>query len=97
MKKSGRLYSVKEIEEMLWLPCCHTTGMHDPGHYRLRKGICSSQKAEALERFCKEIGINPQTKSRKECGWCYEDDNKPRAPYKGHREVEGEGVKLFDD
>lgn len=95
-KNKEKLYSKKEIEEMLWIPCCHTTGMHDPGHYRLRKYICADQKASALERFCKKIGINPKTKSDRNCGWCFEDNGKPRKPYEGHREIDGEGLKLFN-
>jgi len=90
------VYTAEQIEKMLWLPCCHTTGMHDPSHYSLRKYICDSQKAEALERFCKEIGINPKTKSDPNCGWCFEDNGKPTKPYEGHRSIEGEGMKLFD-
>lgn len=82
---------------MLWLPCCHTTGMHDPGHYRKRKYICESQKAKALERFCKEIGINPVTKSDPNCGWCFEEDNTPTKEYEGKKEINGEGMKLFDN
>jgi hypothetical protein len=57
-------YTREEIEQMLWLPCCHTSGMHDPVHFQERKYVCEHQKADALERFCKALGINPATKSR---------------------------------
>jgi len=63
-------YTREEIEQMLWLPCCHTSGMHDPVHFQERKYVCEHQKADALERFCKALGINPATKSRVDCGWC---------------------------
>lgn len=74
----------KTIEEMLWFPCCHVSGTHNPEHYKDRKYICESQKAKALERFCKELGINPETKSLKDCFWCNE--------YPEHKK--GEGLKL---
>ena len=76
---------IKEtIEEMLWIPCCHLTGEHNPEHYKDRKYICRRQKAQALERFCEEMAINPQTKSLKDCFWCN--------TYPEHKK--GEGLKL---
>ena len=80
-----KTYTKKEIEEMLWLPCCHVTGMHDPVHFEERKYICERQKSEALERLCKKIGINPKTCSDPECGWC--------ADYPKMKK--GEGAPLF--
>lgn len=75
----------KTIEDMLWLPCCHLTGEHNPEHYKDRKGICNFQKAKALERFCKELGVNPKTKSLEDCFWCN--------TYPEYRK--GEGATLF--
>lgn len=69
------VYTPEKIEELLWLPCCHTTGMHDPAHFRERKYICNSQKAEALQRFCVELGINPKTRSYPDCYWCFGKDS----------------------
>ena len=80
-------YSPKEIEDLLWLPCCHVTGMHDPIHFELSKYICSRQKALALERLCKKIGINPKTKSDPECYWCKKYPEKKN----------GEGMSLFTE
>ena len=81
--------SLKEMLQILelwaYLPCCHVSGMHDPEHFQKRTGICSSQKAEAFERLCLDLGINPETKSKRDCGWC--------ADYSHYRK--GEGVKLF--
>lgn len=78
-----------EIAEMLelWLyiPCCHTSGTHDPQHFDERRFICSYQKAEALERFCKDLGINPVTRSKPDCCWCRD--------YLHYRK--GEGLSLF--
>lgn len=82
-----KTYTAKEIEEMLWLPCCHVSGMHNPTHFDERKFICSLQKSEALERFCKQIGINPKTKSKPTCGWCADYPKKKN----------GEGLPLFDE
>ena len=74
------------IEGMLWLPCCHVSGMHDPVHFSERKYICASQQAAALQRFCRELCIDPETKSRPECRWCQDYPEK----------MKGEGVHLFD-
>jgi len=78
---------LKYLEELAWIPCCHTTGMHDPTHFEQGKYICTLQKSHAFERFCKELGINPQTKSESNCYWCnnYPDKRK------------GEGRRLFQD
>lgn len=75
------------LEEMLWLPCCHTSGMHDPVHFQERRYVCNDQKAHALERFCKVLGINPLTKSDPNCGWCRDYPEKKK----------GEDVGLFDE
>lgn len=79
-----------QIVEMLklwaYIPCCHTSGMHDPEHFDKRKYICESQLAAAFRRFCKDLGINPITRSDPDCGWCRE--------YLHYRK--GEGLKLFD-
>lgn len=78
-----------EILEMLelwaYIPCCHTTGMHDPEHFSKQQYICRDQKAEAFERFCKDLGINPVTRSKPGCGWCRD--------YPHYRK--GEGMRLF--
>lgn len=83
--------AVEEIIELLelnlFLPCCHVSGTHDPGHFAERKGICQSQKAEAFERFCKDLSVNPVTRSKIDCGWC--------ADYPEKRK--GEGMHLFPD
>jgi hypothetical protein len=76
---------VSLLESWMFLPCCHVTGMHDPDHFESKSSICDIQKAEALERICKELGINPETKSKIDCGWCGEYIDKRK----------GEGMKLF--
>lgn len=76
---------IQLLEAYMFIPCCHTSGMHSPTHFADRKGICESQKAEAFIRFAKDLGVNPETKSKIDCGWC--------ADYKEYRR--GEGVKLF--
>ena len=76
---------IKLIELRAFIPCCHTTGMHDPNHFEERKYICESQKGKAFERLCKDLKINPITRSRCECGWCRD--------YPENRK--GEGLKLF--
>lgn len=81
---------LKYLENLLWIPCCHTTGTHDPVHYRERKYICSLQKAKTLVRFCKELGLNPQTKSRDDCYWCNTGE-------KADEERKGEGLRLFQE
>lgn len=75
------------LECWAYIPCCHTSGMHSPDHFHERKGICESQKANAFERFCKDLGINPETKSEIGCGWCRQ--------YIHYRR--GEGLKLFKE
>lgn len=81
-----RKYTVKEIEAMLWIPCCHMTGMHDPCHFEEGKYICESQKAHALERFCKEISINPKVKSKPDCNWCKNPE----------KNIKGDGMPLLE-
>ena len=74
------------LQAFAYIPCCHTSGLHDPEHYK--KGIiCDMQKAEAFERFCKDLTINPVTKSKLDCYWCMNDPT----------QRDGEGVKLFCD
>lgn len=75
------------LEAYAYLPCCHTSGMHDPEHFRERKYICSEQKSEAFERFAKDLGINPEVKSKLDCYWC-----KTNPEYR-----KGEGLKLFKE
>lgn len=74
------------IEAWAYLPCCHVTGMHDPGHFREGKYICADQKANAFERLCRSLGINPKTRSEPHCGWC-----------ENPKEHSGEGKHLFDE
>ena len=81
-----KTYTAKEIEEMILIPCCHISGMHDPMHFQERKYICESQKAEALEGLCAKLGINPVTKSHPDCGWCEDYIEKKK----------GEGLPLFN-
>jgi hypothetical protein len=69
-----KTYTAKDIEALLAIPCCHTTGMHDPRHFEKKKYVCDSQARGALENLCRAIGINPITKSRKTCYWCYSSD-----------------------
>lgn len=78
---------VDMIEAWLFIPCCHTTGMHCPTHFAEREYICNDQKAEALERFCHDLDINPVTKSSLDCSWCRD--------YKHYRK--GEGLHLFEN
>lgn len=73
------------LELWLYLPCCHTSGMHNPSHFSEREYICSEQKAETLERFCHDLGVNPTTKSTPDCSWCRD--------YPHYRK--GEGLPLF--
>lgn len=75
------------LQSWLYIPCCHTTGMHDPCHFEKRTSICDSQKGEAFERFCKDLGVNPETKSTPDCSWCRD--------YLHYRK--GEGLPLFAD
>ena len=83
--------SVKEIIEILelWLyiPCCHIDGMHDPTHFTKRKYICNHQLADAFKRFCRNLGINPVTRSDPSCSRCRN--------YPHYRK--GEGLELFKD
>lgn len=58
------------LEDLAGIPCCHTSGMHDPVHFQERKYICSDQKAEAFDALCAVLGINPATTCRPDCGWC---------------------------
>ena len=88
---SEKTYTAKEIEELLSLPCCHTSGMHDPTHYRERRYVCKDQKADALENLCKALGINPITKSCADCGWCHGKDKWCPENRKG------EGLHLFEE
>ncbi len=90
-KQGVELYSKLDIERMMTIPCCHTTGMHDPKHYRERKYICDSQKREVFDRMCKELGINPRTKSNEDCGWCHGKDE--WCP----KNRKGEGFSQLDD
>lgn len=78
---------VDMIEAWLFLPCCHTSGMHNPEHFAKREYICGDQKAEALTRFCLDLDINPVTKSCLDCLWCHD--------YKHYRK--GEGLHLFEN
>jgi len=83
--KKEKIYTAKEIEILLWLPCCHVSGMHDPVHFENRAGVCEIQKRHAFERLCKELNINPQTKSDPKCGWCIDYPDKKK----------GENLKMF--
>lgn len=83
--QKGRDSVLEEIEQKLWLPCCHTSGMHDPRHFQDRKYICGDQVQVALHRLCTEMGINPITKSDPDCFWCKEYPEKKN----------GEGVGLI--
>jgi len=61
------------LKEILTLPCCHTTGMHDPTHYYEGRYICEGQKTAAWLRACKALGIDltePRIKSESDCYWC---------------------------
>ena len=69
---------IKKIVEKVWIPCCHVSGIHDPVHFEEREYICNRQKAEAFERLCKELEINPKTKSDPECSWCRDYPKKKR-------------------
>ena len=70
VKIKGKVFTKKEIEEKLWIPCCHLAGMHDPIHFENRKYICTIQLAKAFKRFCSEIGIDPKTKADPSCYLC---------------------------
>lgn len=63
-------YSAQEIEDMLTLPCCHTSGTHSPTHYRDSEYICNDQIAEAFESICLKLLINPKVEHSDNCGWC---------------------------
>ena len=76
----------KTIESYAYIPCCHVSGMHDPMHFSERRYVCQSQKAEAFERLCRDLEINPQTKSKMDCGWCSDNPT-----YRN-----GEGMRLFE-
>lgn len=61
-----------EIEKLLVIYCCHTTGTHDPEHFTEEKYVCRDQMAEALERLCNDLGIEkiPVRSDMKNCHWC---------------------------
>lgn len=86
MKNKEKLYTAREIQDLLTLPCCHVTGMHDPNHYEDGKYVCEKQIAEAFENLCRELEINPVVKHNSNCGWCHEYPN-----YK-----KGDGKKYWD-
>lgn len=66
-----KIYTKKEIKDMLYVECCHVTGMHDPKHFKNKAYVCFLQKARAFERLLKYFGIKMlKVKSSKECGWC---------------------------
>lgn len=90
-KQGVELYSKVDIEKMMEIPCCHVSGMHDPTHYRERRYICEGQKRAVFDRMCEELGINPRTKSREDCGWCHGDDEWCPENRKG------EGFSQLDD
>lgn len=73
------------LELYLFIPCCHTTGEHDPEHFAQRRYICKDQMAEAFKRFCSDLGVNPTVRSKPGCSWC--------AEYPEYRA--GEGLRLF--
>ena len=73
------------LEELFRLPCCHISGMHNPTHFQDREYVCNRQKTHAYESGCKELGINPQVKSKPGCGWCRDYPDK----------MKGEGMRLF--
>ncbi len=67
------------------IPCCHTSGMHDPTHYEERK-LCEHQLAYAFLRLCALYNLDPQTKSDKDCFWCNDYPEKKK---------KGEGLSLM--
>lgn len=85
-QKRKETYTRKEIENLLWFPCCHTSGMHEPTHYEKREYICEFQLREAFLRLCKALKLNPTTKSDPFCGWCKEYPEKKK----------GEGLRLHN-
>lgn len=80
-----KLYTAKEIEDLIHIPCCHTSGIHDPMHFQERKYICADQTMRALEDLCIKLKINPVTKCDPDCGWCKDY----------HEKKAGEGFPLF--
>ncbi len=65
-----KTFTAKEIEEMLQLPCCHVSGMHDPNHYEEGRYVCDIQVEQAFRNLCKKLKINPKVKHKETCGWC---------------------------
>lgn len=84
---------VRAILEALTPTCCHTSGMHDPTHWKENKSICTLQKAEAFDRVLELLNIKytpADVPSSKDCWWCNEyyvkDVSKEATrqyPYKG--------------
>ena len=85
MAKPQQTFTRDEIIALLSIPCCHTSGMHDPLHFVERKYVCEDQKSAALENLCRALNINPVTKSV-DCWWCEKYPEKRK----------GEGLPLFD-
>ena len=85
--KDERKYTAAEIEALLSIPCCHTSGMHDPVHFQERKYVCEHQQSDALKNLCRVLGINPTTKSKPDCYWCQNYPEKKKA---------GEGLPLLE-
>lgn len=61
---------VEVLRGLLVLPCCHTSGEHDPTHYIEGRYICYDQKAKAWERIVEALKIEPQIHSESNCWWC---------------------------
>ena len=77
-KKQARQQERKRIlglmRALLNVPCCHTSGMHDPRHFQKNTFICEGQKKEAFDRLCKILNVKPKALPSKKCFWCFEYD-----------------------
>jgi hypothetical protein len=52
------------------VPCCHTTGTHDPTHFNKRKYVCIDQLGRALLRVSIRRKIPLVLVSSPDCSWC---------------------------
>lgn len=65
------------LEALLAAGCCHTTGMHDPTHWRENGTVCWQSMHEPYKRALRELNLDVPIRSDFDCGWCrdyYEDD-----------------------
>ena len=69
------------LREMLTPGCCHTSGEHDPRHFRQDKHVCLYQRSDTYNTLRTALGlgdVQPQeARSTPGCVWCEEYDERP--------------------